>query len=311
MLKKYRATLIILFVLVFIGAAMNMTSGNETNTKILDIPPRLQWENNNGYCGEASIQTAALYYGTYISQNLAREIAGEELIVSENDDELLDALKLNYDEWDWNASTPQYKDYLIWAKKHLSKGHPVIMTVYVNGMDDPDYDHIVPAVGYKSADITSFNKNDELIFNDLFQKTPFVRTFDSIWDDRSMQRNDSKYEYCIPKDVEYGVAITGVADNNNETVPVSLSIDAWDEPNVTAGENPREVHATIKISSLTEGMNYVMLKYTDYGKVPDQDFLNSQADQIKAFTATGSSVTFRDSFMSNTLAVYRCVQEKE
>jgi hypothetical protein len=40
----------------------------------LDIPPRAQWDNNNGYCGECSIQQCALYYGTYISQYRAREI---------------------------------------------------------------------------------------------------------------------------------------------------------------------------------------------------------------------------------------------
>jgi hypothetical protein len=40
----------------------------------LNIPPRAQWDNNNGYCGECAIQQIALYYGSYISQYNARKI---------------------------------------------------------------------------------------------------------------------------------------------------------------------------------------------------------------------------------------------
>ncbi len=311
MLKKYRAALITLLVIVLIGITMYMTSGNEmdqADQKVLDLPTRLQWENDNGYCGETAIQTAALYFGTYLSQDLARQIAGEELIVSENDDELLNALKLNFEEWDWEAPTPQYEDYLVWVKQHLYEEHPVLITVYVKGMEDPDYDHIVPAVGYKAADVDSYNEADELIFNDLAEKTPFTRTFDTMWDDRSMQRNDSKYKYCIPKDVEYGTAVTGISDPNNETVPVSLEVDAWDEPNVTLGEEPREMEVKVHIKSLTPGAEYVLLKYTDCGKVPDSEFLNSAADRAEHFTADESTMIIDDSIMSNSLAIYRCVR---
>ena len=30
-------------------------------TVILDIPPRLQWENGHGYCGETAIQSFGIY----------------------------------------------------------------------------------------------------------------------------------------------------------------------------------------------------------------------------------------------------------
>ncbi len=30
------------------------------NTVLLDIPPRLQWENGNGYCGEAALQSIGM-----------------------------------------------------------------------------------------------------------------------------------------------------------------------------------------------------------------------------------------------------------
>lgn len=46
------------------------------NTHLLSIPPRFQWENGHGFCGETSIQSISLYYGNYISQNQARKLAG-------------------------------------------------------------------------------------------------------------------------------------------------------------------------------------------------------------------------------------------
>lgn len=62
---------------------------------------RLQWDENSGYCGEVSIQSIALFYGTYISQ---------------------------------------YR-----VKGHLAQKHPVIFDVFSQGLDDPDYDHIITA----------------------------------------------------------------------------------------------------------------------------------------------------------------------
>lgn len=307
--KKIKITIIVVAALFFIGAVFTIANINKPQSHLLNLPPREQWANNHGYCGETSIQTDALYYGTYISQELARKIAGSELIVSENDDELLNALKLNFEEWNYDTVTPQYKSYLVWIKKHLEEGHPVIITVYVKGMDDPDYDHIVPVNGYISSDSNKFHEKDKLIFNDNFEKKPFTRTFKSIWDERSMKRNNSQYEYCIPKNVEYGVAVTGIVDKNKETVPVSLSIDSWNEPNVSLGEAPKKINATIHINSLIPGQKYVLLKYTDYTKVPDRDFINSSADKVNAFIATGSSITLSDSFMSNTLGIYRCVKD--
>jgi hypothetical protein len=31
-------------------------------TILLDIPPRLQWENGHGYCGETAIQSFGMYF---------------------------------------------------------------------------------------------------------------------------------------------------------------------------------------------------------------------------------------------------------
>jgi hypothetical protein len=36
-----------------------------TKTVLLDIPPRLQWHNGNGYCGETALQSIGMSYNIF------------------------------------------------------------------------------------------------------------------------------------------------------------------------------------------------------------------------------------------------------
>jgi hypothetical protein len=59
----------------------------DLNTWTNNIPPRLQWEANFGYCGEVSLISAGLYYGQYLSQYDARAIQisdGNTWVMTEN-----------------------------------------------------------------------------------------------------------------------------------------------------------------------------------------------------------------------------------
>ena len=277
---------------------------------MLNLPPRLQWENGHGYCGETSIQTSALYYGTYISQNMARKLAGGELLISVNEYPVLKGLGLTYDEWNYDAKTPQYKAYLVWVKQHLNQGHPVILTVYVKGMTDPDFDHIIPAVGFSSQDMRKYSDSDNLAFNDNFAKTPFLRSFGSMQDTREMKGNGATEKYCIPRNVDYGCAVTGIVDVKHETVPVSLRINFWNEPNVSLKEKAKTLHGVITINSLRPGSKYLLLRYNNYKKLPKSGFAASKADKTVKFTADAKMMTFNDSIKSNTVAIYRCVLQK-
>ena len=277
-------------------------------TRLLDIPERSQWNNADGYCGEMSIQMIGLYYGNYISEDIVRTVAGGELLVGVNDEAAVDSFRFTHDEWDYNNQpNPQYKNYLVWLKQHLYYNHPVIITVYIQGLSDPDYDHIIPAIGFSSPDTTTFNNTDSLTYNTCFDSTYFTRSFSSIWDTRSMNGNGATYEYCIPKAVDYGCAITGNMDSMNETLPVSLTLDRWDEPNVTLGEQPAMLHAVATISQLSTGTQYALLRYNDYTHVPSAHFDPLTADEVFYFTATGATKTYIDSFMSHTAIFYRCV----
>ncbi|MFN8398173.1 MAG: T9SS type A sorting domain-containing protein [Bacteroidia bacterium] len=279
-------------------------------THVLDIPPRLQWDNDGGYCGETSIQSIALYYGNYISQDFCRNVAGGEVLIGNDNGEVaLDAFSFNIEEWDYGQATPQYQDHLVWLKSHIARDHPVIITVFVAGENSSEYDHIVPAIGYSSTDTTAFHNSDQLMFNDNYASTTYTRTFGSIWDDRFMNGNGATYDYCIPQEVNYACAVTGIKDLAHVTKPLHMSINRWDEPNVTQGENPVLLTGTLVAESLQVGNRYALLRYNDYHLVPSSGFNPTGASSTTYFVATGSTYTTTATFMSNTAVFFRCVPD--
>jgi len=281
---------------------------------MLNIPPRSQWNNSDGYCGETSIQAAGLFYGCWVSEDLVRKVAGGELLVAVNDGKALTALHFNYDEWRYRVeSNPQWQNYLGWTKNHLAQRHPVIITVYMKEYNDPDYDHIIPAIGFNST-YTDDNYHDKDIiwYNDNFNNRTNQREFDQFEDDRKMKGNCANQDLCVPTDVDYGVAVTGIVDTNGETFPVYMAVNSWDEPNVSIGRDPSQMYGNVTVSGLTSGKNYSLLRYDDYQNVPNNNFLNSKFDKQLNFTAQASTRFYADpdSFTSSGARYYRCVAAK-
>lgn len=109
----------------------------------LDIDYREQWTHAGGYCGENSIQTIALRFGIYASQELIRKFAdNRELLVGPPgvvghgaQDEgpyaghmACEIMGLDYDIFDTlGTQTPQQKAYYEWCRDHTKTGnYPII-----------------------------------------------------------------------------------------------------------------------------------------------------------------------------------------
>ncbi|CAF1544013.1 unnamed protein product, partial [Rotaria sp. Silwood1] len=145
---------------------------------LFDIPARLQWENNNGYCGETAIQAFGLYYGAWISQKLVRDINHGEYLLQKlstddkrNPTNTLTVLHFTYDEWDWkNSSQPQFYDYCSWIKRSIKQGYPVMFVAYLLYMHDELYDHIMPAIGIRYRDTNKYDPNDVLVYFNLYHQ---------------------------------------------------------------------------------------------------------------------------------------------
>lgn len=277
----------------------------------LKIPPRRQWDNNLGYCGECTIQQIALYYGAYISQYRARELVDptqrQDVWIPENSSPIFRALGLKTEKWDMKRAKPQHKAYLAWIKGHLRQGHPVAMDMFVQGGGSPTYDHIVTAIGFDSPDETLYHDDDILTFNDNFRGEPVDRFFGTLEDTRSMNGNGATYAFCIPRDKNRGLAVTGIRDATGEAKRVSVKLSRWDEPNISLGEAPVRLDAKVRMGGLTVGKSYSLLRYDDFRNVPTRHYLASNYSRLWIFKATRAAQVISDQFMSDAIVIYRCV----
>lgn len=158
----------------------------------LGVRDRLQFDNNDGYCGETSLMMAGLKFGQYTSQYDTRQIVNpttpieqaqwhQYLILSgqETDNSVIAAkgMHLNYDTYNAvgtaHSSTATVQDYLVWCKKMMRRGAAVTVTVYNKGQPVSkrgfDYDHIVSISSWTSAfDDDTYHPEDVIVLADHY-----------------------------------------------------------------------------------------------------------------------------------------------
>lgn len=281
-------------------------------TRQLAISPRLQWRDRAGYCGECSIQQCSLFYGNYVSQYVCRQIIDpaqeQDVLIRVNADLVLKALRLKFEEFNTSEiPVPQYKPYLQWAKRHLHHGHPVILTMFDQDDNFWDYDHIVLATGFHSLDLETYLPDDTLVFHDLFELKPQTRAFKTLHDTREMKGNGAEHYFCIPSERDFGCAITGIEDESGALLPIQVTVDRDDEPDVVQDEKPVPLTLKVAIRSLTPGSSYVLYRYDNYKHVPTRNYHRSRALSVRTFVARGSTHEFTDECPSNGASFYRCL----
>lgn len=313
-----------------------------TNVLKNNIPPRFQWDSNNGYCGEVSLISAGLYYGQYVSQYDARTLAtnkpqnSSELLIGKNDQTAAKKMHLNAVEWN-TAGEQSTNQFLAWIKKNVVKGYPVAIGIYTNeyrfyGDPDPtagdtEYDHIVPVIGigsnhsltdpnYYADDVIYFSDNG--LWGDASNPPyNFNYSFNAFQGSRKQANARRGAVYTLSNSgSNYGIAITGVMDLNHDTLPVRLDTDVDDEsPEIRDGSNtrpaPMPLTLTITISNLIPNVLYYLYRYNNLEKVPNSQF-NAQANKaIESWPvqiSSGSTFVTTQEINSNEIAVYRAVR---
>lgn len=260
---------------------------------LLDIPARSQWNFSNGYCGSCSIQMAALYHGSYVSQDRVRKSIGDlEILFGTRMNRSLDSLGFQYTQWNGGEDITKY---LVWLKETLHNRTPVI--VATNHGDK--YQHIIIMVGYTCDSVSAYNDNDTLFYNECHESYTSQQTC-KIWQDPTM------HNYFDPTR-HYGTVVTGIKDPDKETVPVHVEIDRWNEPQPSS--TPVTMNAKIHVRSLVKGKPYILLKYTDHTKVPVRNFADDGNYVFTKFVAAGDTALFNDSFLNTETAIFRCVPD--
>jgi len=271
---------------------------------------RYQWNNANGYCGECSLQMAGIDMGFWVSQDQARKLAGGEALLGagENYDTLLDKLHLVYTDYaNSGTGSANRESFLQWMRDGQVADDPVIFCVDYEG-GDPDYDHIIIAHAV-SGHATGYYGEDVLRYSDHENGHELSLTFNQWRDGWSAPGSQ---DYYLPRNLQYGTRIRSM-EGDGETLPISLTVAAKSEPNVTQGQAPTTMSATVNMSGLTVGTTYSLLRWNATSStitaVPFTDLLHAaSASNVEyEFTAGGTATTRAVSFVSNGIAIFRLV----
>lgn len=301
--------------------------GGAGEAHLLDIPARFMWgwgPGLSGYCGSASMQSVALYFGNWLTQDAIRGSTGStdashEILL--NNSECCSAVKaathfaLHVEEWRrWEVPVPQADAFLDWMRSSVDEGIPVIFGIYMTVESAPDNDHIVPFVGYDE---------DSIYFNDLYfnntLRAPikeFVKTREEC---HGVPEHVGAASYCLPQGVDYGYRVFGNLDPLNELMPLRLNMATNLEPDYSKEDGrhamPIMLAAELVASGLTPGKRYAILRYTSISQVPRdggflEKFLASGATPEAYFVAPPSGTwTLGVHFPSDSTQFFRCVEE--
>mmetsp|Transcript_3045 Transcript_3045/g.4652 ORF Transcript_3045/g.4652 Transcript_3045/m.4652 type:complete len:356 (+) Transcript_3045:27-1094(+) len=271
-----------------------------------DVIPRYQWTISGGFCGSVSIQSIALSYGMWVSQDLVRKAApaaeghgnpieGYEILHS-NIEPALKNLHLSYVSWDWEGEPqPQGNNYLAWLKKQLASGFGVVQFVLCKGDghnaygtdDDPNlYDHIEPFFKlYSNHPMDDLTVYDDDIVNHGSDYSPdgdnnygYFRNFSSLLDDLDMDGNcryaqpgwgyNEMYP-CLYQDRVYGYSMTGLEGSGaHGALPLKMFVNNTNEPNIRNGEDAVLLQAQVIVSDLTPTNHYVIYRWESYQDFP-------------------------------------------
>ena len=313
-----------------------------------EIAPRLQWNENDGYCGETSFISAGLRFGQYCSQFTARSLASpginqsnpaSQMLLGVNDVSAARQMKLQASAFA-NTNQQNTKDFLMWIKNRTLAGRVVIIGVFNNGIllgewtgrddGDPDYDHIVPVLGFGSNSSLSgfaseYIATDVITVSDNglygpFGSPPayqFLYSFRlSIFPGTRVQANNPEGPVYLLKNTpkNYGIAIEGVLDPGAETIPVALTSNINYEPPIARRSNtppaPIPITLTATVSIPNQNVAYNLYRYDTFEKVPVSGFNAAAGHAVQIWRIapnSGAKVVFSINTTSDKTVIFRAV----
>ena len=253
----------------------------------LDIPDRNEAREapREGWCGEACIQMAALYYGCYAPQSVINKLGQPKHPDLYSDDlpVAMEALGLTHE-----RSTKEARDlraFVDWVRGRLRRERPVLLGVKNQPDRHPDWscDHFVLAAGFR-ADRFLLNTNN----NPGGQLQFSVARLSSTAPGLSLVNRLNQY---------LGIAITGTRTEETDLVPVGLRV---------AAEDQRRVALQICIGGLTRGQEYVLAKFDGAAAAATPRKNLKRANEKLTFKARGTSHVTTDTVLVTDVALYRC-----
>ncbi len=310
----------------------------------LPVPLRRQFDANFGYCGETSLITAGMMFGQYLSQYDLRALASpgqpqsaqsSQLLVGVNDQAAATRVHLRSKKYGGPTSNP--RAFLTWIKEEVTSKHPVVIGVFTNSyrfddVADPnageiEYDHIVTVTGVSSShpltQPATYYADDTITFTDhgiwtgtASSASQYVFTYPFATFAKTRQQANAKTGsvYSLPSGVaNFGLAITGVADDRREALPLLVSTSVNSEGQMRDGSNVRppasKLTVTATISGLKANTKYKLYRYNSAALVPNAAFNANaaRAASVRTFLATGSTYVVTEAIRSSDQVFYRAV----
>ena len=328
------AVLWLVLVVVVSGHATTVPSNSSTSLSgmkyVYTIPslpvPRMQWNENRGYCGEVSTILAAMSFGAYFSQYDLRSISTNyknnaqttgEYLVNMNDQYTATSIQL--DSIEWNNYLRDTQKFLLWIKQQTMLGHPVTIGVFMNHYlfynnrdplaGDEVYDHIVTVYNvqsnygdndlYHDEDVITIS--DHALWNPLITDEPrylYSYTFKEFQGNRRQANSANGNLYTLPNDPSVGncgITHTNVIASDTTLLPVKLETNFnYEKPEIGYLSNdrptPMDIQVTVTVGNIQQGIEYKLYKYDDERKVPTSQFNTvSPSIAVKTWTVLADS----------------------
>ena len=298
--RRRRRSSLAPLVIAAAAAALALVPARAGTVYLLDVPPRLQYDEAGGYCGELSLQQLMLPFGAWLPQQYARDAGDGELLLGVNYKQAMDAMKIKYTTW---AGSGGYSAFIAWAKKQLmvNPRSGVVTVVYIKGLPDRQYDHIMPIVGVDtSSPPTSYvYAAADVFFTNSGYSTTVIKRTASDWSCPYRTKKDGMATAgCVPSGTQWGHSITGAKYTGIGPAIALSRLSRADEPG-PPGAQGVSMGATLKVTGLKVGGSYKVYKITDVARVPSGPTAVgtlSAGDLLMNFTATAAewnkAVTF-------------------
>lgn len=250
--------------------------------------PNLNWDTfvpgveTVGWCGEASIQMIALYYGYYHSQKTINQLGDPQHLdlYSNEIEKVMKKLGFQYSSY-VNQSPGSVDHYVEWIKGKLAKKAPVFSGIKRNPSGNPNWslDHFVVLVGYGQGYI-EYNSN-----NQFYGQVKL--------DEALFKRSGVPYTLRNPTNSYFGFAVKGV------DMPKVASFSSQPVRLFVLGETKEKVDVGVQAYGLVKGQTYTIVR-----KTLDIES-NSHAEAVfKHFIATEAVTSFTDADLPKHSSYY-------
>jgi len=244
---------------------------------LLGIAPRIHELGRppEGWCGEAAIQEALLYYGVYYPQEQINE-AGKPVHPDLYSHEIPQALRnLGVEYRQWPGGSTDLGDFLGWVRKRIAAGSPVLVGVkiYPTNHEEWGLDHFVLAVGVEG---------DSLVFNTTWG-------FRYTLTERQLRSTEKGFSFANKYHSYYGISIKGPRRLDNSDRPVRLFVQK---------ETADRMAAIVKCEELEPGADYSLYRLSSADEKHPKPQITFQAKQ--------RVYAVHDTIGRGSPAVYRC-----